>query len=240
MRWSAGTLTGLLAAVAAVTMAAGQATGPAGQPVAAGVTTASWTTTAAATTPQPAAGNHSAAGADAATGAARLPLHNNRVYVMGDSVLLGTVDTLPPAMRGWRVTMNCEGSRRLTEAIPILRQVRKHLGSVVVIQMGNNYIRGEDGDFASQMHTAMHILRKVPLVVWVTVATVHADQRHIDRTIRRAPRRYRNVVVADWAPLAAAHPGYTYDGLHLTPSGRTRMSKLIARTVGKPPRKRAA
>ncbi len=163
------------------------------------------------------------------------PITDNKVYVVGDSVLLGTVDTLPAAMHGWRVTMNCVESRRLPEAIPIIRANRSKMGSVVVIQMGNNYIAGEDGTFASQINTTMRILRRVPLVVWVTVAEKWTSRIGINNAIRAAAHRFANVRVADWAPIMAAHPSYAYDGLHLTPSGRLAMARLIAHVVGPPP-----
>ena len=160
---------------------------------------------------------------------------DSHVWVEGDSVLLGTVDTLPDALKGWTVHMDTVGSRRLTEAIPVLRDNRYSLGPVVAIQMGNNYIPGEDGDFASQLVTAMHIMRNVQRVVWVTVATASSSQREIDRDIMKAAKVYPSIRVANWAPIIAKHPGYAYDGLHLTPTGRLAMAKLIASKIGPAP-----
>lgn len=161
--------------------------------------------------------------------------NDNRVYVVGDSVLLGTTTTLPAALRGWRVTMDCVGSRRLTQAIPLLQSVRSRLGAVVVIQMGNNYIAGEDGTFAAQIDRAMNVLAGVRRVVWVTVAEKWPSRVAINRAIRAAASRWPSIRVADWAPLVAAHPTYAYDMLHLTPSGRLAMSRLIAGVVGAAP-----
>jgi hypothetical protein len=168
------------------------------------------------------------------TSSERVPGTDRRVWVEGDSVLLGTLDTLPEALRGWSVHMDTVGSRRLTEAIPVLRANRSNLGNVVAIQMGNNYITGEDGDFASQLVTAMHIMRNVERVVWVTVAKASPSQVEIDRDIITAARTYPSIRVANWAPIIAEHPDYGYDGLHLTPSGRVAMARLIAREIGPP------
>jgi len=173
---------------------------------------------------------------------AHIAEHNRHVYVVGDSVLLGTVDTLPQAMRPWKVTMNCKGSRRLPQALEVLRHHRHRVGfgSVVVIQMGNNYIAGEDGTFTHQINQAMHVMRGVPLVVWVTVAKVSSSRRQIDHEIIASAKRYPQIRIANWAPIAARHPNYAYsDGIHLTTSGRIRMSKLIAHVVGPPPRRKA-
>ena len=161
---------------------------------------------------------------------------DNRVYVLGDSVLLGTVQTLPAALRGWRVTMNCVGSLRLPQGIQILRAVRSRIGAVVVIQMGNNYIPGEDGTFASQIDQAMRVLAGVRRVVWVTVAEKWSSRITINRAIRAATGRWPTMRVADWAPIIATHPAYAYDMLHLSPAGRLAMARLIAGVVGSPPR----
>jgi MFS family permease len=105
----------------------------------------------------------------------------------------------------------------------------------VVIQAGNNYIEGEDGTFGHQINQAMHILKGVQRVVWVTVAKKWPSRATIDKAIHAAAHRWSRILVANWAPIAAHHPGYTYDGLHLTPDGRTAMAKLIAQTVGPAP-----
>lgn len=161
---------------------------------------------------------------------------DNRVYVLGDSVLLGTVRTLPAALTGWRVTMDCVGSRRLPQGIEDLRAKRSRIGSVVVIQMGNDYIPGEDGTFSSQIDRAMRVLVGVRRVVWVTVAEKWPSRVGINRAIRAAAARWPEIRIADWAPIVAAHPPYAYDQLHLTPTGRVAISRLIAGLVGAAPR----
>lgn len=160
---------------------------------------------------------------------------DNHVYVLGDSVLLGTRVTLPAALRGWQVTMDCVGSRRLPQGIDVLRAKRSQLGSVVVIQLGNNYLPGE-GSYAAQIDEAMGVLRGVKRVVWVTVAERWPSRVTINRAIRAAASRWPTLRVADWAPIIAAHPEYAGDMLHLSPSGRLAISRLIANQVGSPPR----
>lgn len=160
---------------------------------------------------------------------------DNRVYVIGDSVLLGTTRTLPAALAGWRVTMDCVGSRRLPQAIQVLKANRSRIGSVVVIQMGNNYIAGEDGSFASQIDQAMRVLRGVRRVVWVTVAERWPSRVEINKAIRAAASRWSTIRVADWAPMVASHPADADDMLHLSPSGRLAISRLIAQVVGPAP-----
>jgi hypothetical protein len=160
---------------------------------------------------------------------------DNRVWVEGDSVLLGTTQTLPAALKGWRVTMDSVGSRRLTQAIPVLRANRSRIGAVLVVQMGNNYIPGEDGTFTAQIDRAMRLLAGVHRVVWVTVAEKWPNRVAVNRAIRAAAARWPMIRIADWAPVIASHRGYAYDMLHLTPAGRAAMARLIATAVGPAP-----
>jgi lysophospholipase L1-like esterase len=159
------------------------------------------------------------------------------VFVEGDSVLSGTYTTMPDALVGWNVTMDAVGSRRLTQAIPILQARRAEIGRVLVIQMGNNYIPGEGGSFASQIDQTMQIVAGVDRVVWITVAEVNGASRvAINNDIRDAATRYPNIVVAEWAPLVAAHPDYAPgDALHLSAQGRIEMANLVAAAVGPAP-----
>jgi len=166
-----------------------------------------------------------------------LPPGANSVFVEGDSVLLGTTTTLPAALVGWNVTMDVVGSRRLTQAIPVLQARRAEIGRVLVIQMGNNYIPGEGGSFASQIDQAMAVVAGVERVVWITVAEVNGATRvAINNDIRAAATRHPNIVVAEWAPLVAAHPEYAPgDALHLTADGRIAMADLVDAAVGPAP-----
>jgi hypothetical protein len=166
-----------------------------------------------------------------------LPAGPNSVFVEGDSVLSGTYSTMPAALVGWNVTMDAVGSRRHTQAIPILQARRSEIGRVLVIQMGNNYIPGEGGSFASQIDQTMQIVAGVDRVVWITVAEVNGASRvAINNDIRDAATRYPNIVVAEWAPLVAAHPDYAPgDALHLSAQGRVEMANLVAAAVGPAP-----
>ena len=133
------------------------------------------------------------------------------------------------------MTYDAVGSRRLPQGIEVLRANRQQIGAVVVIQMGNNYIDGEDGTFASQIDQAMTVLTGVQRVVWLTVAEKWPSRVAINQAIRAAPGRWPTAVVADWAALVAAHPEYASDQLHLTTSGRLAIAQLIAAAVGPPP-----
>lgn len=160
------------------------------------------------------------------------PPGRNSVFVMGDSVFLGTASSIPSHLPDWVVTYDAQGNRRLAQGIDVLAARRAEIGEAVVVQLGNNYIDGERGDYASQIDEAMTLIGDVPRVVWVTVAEVSPSRVAINEAIRAAGERYPNMFVADWAATMAAEDGLTWDSIHLTPLGRDRMAELIARGLG--------
>lgn len=160
------------------------------------------------------------------------PPGRNSVFVMGDSVFLGTTSAIPQALPEWLVTYDAVGSRRLAQAIDVFTARRDEIGEAVVVHLGNNFIEGERGTYATQIDEAMAVLADVPRVVWVTVSEVSPSRVAINEAIREAATRWPNLRVADWAPIIATFPGLTWDGLHLTPDGRREMATLIAGTLG--------
>lgn len=171
---------------------------------------------------------------------APLPAGATSVFVLGDSVLLGTTLGSPPpmvaALPGWTVTLDCEGSRRLVQGLGVLQARRAEIGRVAVIQLGNNYIPGEGGTFGQQIDQAMAILEGTDRVVWVTVGEALAGRAELNAEIRAAAGRHPSIVVADWAALVAADPSLAPgDGLHLSNAGRVALSDLVATAVGPAP-----
>jgi hypothetical protein len=160
------------------------------------------------------------------------PPGRNSVFVIGDSVFLGTASTIPVRLSDWVVTYDAEPNRRLAQGIDVLATRRGEIGEAVVIGLGNNYIDGERGDYATQIDETMAVIADVPRVVWVTVAEQNPGRDAINEAIRGAGERYDNVYVADWAALHAAEPELSWDGIHLTPAGRQQRAELIARGLG--------
>ncbi|MCO8129189.1 hypothetical protein NHL50_18425 [Acidimicrobiia bacterium EGI L10123] len=152
------------------------------------------------------------------------------VFVLGDSALLGASETVPAALPGWHVVFDAVGSRRLPQAIEVLRARRSEIGAVAVIQQGNNHLESE-GSFGAQIDEAMRVLDGVDRVVWLTVAEKWPSRVEINSQIRAAAGRWPQIVVAEWAPLIAAHPEYAEDMLHLSAAGRIAIAELIAGAV---------
>ena len=160
------------------------------------------------------------------------PPGRNSVMVIGDSVFIGTAAAIPAALPDWVVTYDAEGNRRLAQAIDLIVERKDEVGGAVVIHLGNNYIPGEGGEFSTQIDTMMLHLWFVPQVVWVTVPEVNTGRAEMNEDIRAAADRWPNMVVVDWAPVIAANPDWSWDGLHLTPAGRAAMADALADALG--------
>jgi hypothetical protein len=166
------------------------------------------------------------------------PVTANRVFVLGDSVLLGAVNEIPPALPGWQVIVDAKVSRFLNQGTEVMQARRAEIGDggVVIIQQGNNYL-GSAPQFREHIDQAMAVLAGVPKVVWITVAEFTPSRADVNREILAAAQRYPNIVLADWNGVWRTNPrGFaSRDGLHLTRPGAAAFAAMIAQAVGPPP-----
>jgi hypothetical protein len=138
------------------------------------------------------------------------------VTAIGDSVMLDYQDPLQTSIPG--INVNASVSRQWSAGESILQTMKAdgQLGADVIVALGTN---GPitDADFDNMMA----ILGGASRVVFVNV--------HVDRACQDP-----NVVVADWATLAAQNPQwFGSDGTHLAIDGpgADALASLIASTV---------
>jgi hypothetical protein len=148
------------------------------------------------------------------------------VTAVGDSVMLGAVETLQQEIPNLAV-IDARGSRQAAEAIAVLRQLRAtgKLGNVVVVHVGNN------GPLtAEQFDEMMGVLSGTREVLMVNTTVPDGYSRAPNNEVLAdGARRYPNrAVLVDWHAASAGHPGYFWDGLHLTPPGARAYANLIA------------
>jgi hypothetical protein len=162
----------------------------------------------------------------AASAAAVAP--TRRVWVQGDSVLLGAVSTVQAELQGagWIPTVTAFGGLQLVAAIDLFRQEQANLGSVVVIELGNNFCC-DIAQFGPQIDEAMAAIG-ARHVIWLTTSLFEPRQQQINALLRAGAARWPNAEVADWAGEVAANPrAVGPDGLHLTVAGRVLLSSFI-------------
>ncbi len=138
-----------------------------------------------------------------------------RVSAVGDSVMLDYQDPLRAAEPG--IDVEAAVSRQWSDGLQLLESLKAQgqLGAEVVVGLGTN------GPIsAADVDAMMAVLGGASRVVFVNVHVDRPWQDPNNAVLAAAPSRYPNVVVADWADLAAQHPEwFGADGTHLAIDG---------------------
>jgi hypothetical protein len=111
-------------------------------------------------------------------------------------------------------------------ALQTVLELGSALGPVVVVDVGYNDLA--DG-YAAGLDRVMAALRAtaVQRVVWVTLAETEPAWAQINEQIHAAPARWPQLVVADWAPVAAAHPEWLVDHAHMNELGAAGFASFL-------------
>jgi hypothetical protein len=168
----------------------------------------------------------------AAAGVARVPAGiDPRVFVIGDSVILGAHDELVARLAGWQVTFIARESFFTWQAPAAINAYRAGVGDISVVALGNN--DGEDpGLFANEIDRVMAAFGPVRKVLWVDLRQFRPWVPAANARLVAATARYPNLEVVDWDARATPDPSLVYaDGLHLDPAGRAAMAGLVGDRV---------
>lgn len=177
----------------------------------------------------------------AVSSAVAAPAGGPRVTFIGDSVaasLLFAPDAKRALGRGLELRLDLKVCRRLvqpsctyqgvtpTTALQVVQRGGRSLGDVAVVMVGYN---DSASQYRSGLDQVMRALRKAGVddVVWVTLGETRENYELINGVIRKAPSRWRELTVADWASLSRGKPWFAGDGLHLEPDGAMALARLI-------------
>jgi hypothetical protein len=154
-----------------------------------------------------------------------------KVTAVGDSVMLDYQDPLQASIPG--IDVNAAVSRQWAAGEWILQVLKdeNQLGADVIVALGTN---GPitDTDFDAMMG----ILGGASRVVFVNVHVDRPWQDPNNAVLANGAARYPNVVIADWATLAAQNPQwFGADGTHLAIDGpgADALASLVASTLAK-------
>ena len=152
-----------------------------------------------------------------------------QVTAVGDSVMLDYQDPLKTAIPG--INVDAAVSRQWSDGEGILQSLKSdgQLGGDVIVGLGTN---GPITD--SDFDNMMTILGGASRVVFVNVHVDRPWQDPNNAVLTSGAARYPNVVVADWATLAAQNPGwFGGDGTHLAidGTGADALAQLVAATL---------
>jgi hypothetical protein len=152
-----------------------------------------------------------------------------QITAVGDSVMLDYQDPLKTTIPG--INVDASVSQQWSAGEQILQTLKAdgQLGGDVIVGLGTN---GPitDADFDNMMS----ILNGASRVVFVNVHVDRPWQDPNNAVLASGATRYPNVVVADWATLAAQNPAwFGADGTHLAIDGpgADALAQLVATTL---------
>jgi len=157
----------------------------------------------------------------------RRPEGKPRIVAFGDSVMVGAKNRLA-ARFGPRFSMNAKVGRQADEFVKLARRLKHRGGHVdaLIIQMGNN-----GPLYGGEMQGLRKATSNVGELFLVTDHAPVSWQDESNRALEEADATWPHTTLIDWAPVAAAHEGLLWDGIHLTPGGAGLYTRLIVQAV---------
>jgi hypothetical protein len=146
---------------------------------------------------------------------------------VGDSVMLGAA----PQLRRRGFEIDVRGCRRMSEGLALLsaRRASGTLPDVVVVALGTNWTVT-----TGQIRAALRILGPDRVLGLVTPPEVGGVASSDQAVMRAAGRRWKlRVKVLDWVRASARH-SWTWDGMHLKPTGAVAYARLLSRAFNWP------
>lgn len=111
-------------------------------------------------------------------------------------------------------------------ALETVRALGAEIGALVVIDVGYNDLA--EG-YADGIDTIMGALTAfgVQKVIWVTLEEAQGTWVSVNAQIRAAAQRWPQLVVADWAAVAAGQPSWFADGVHMNDVGGLAFARFL-------------
>jgi lysophospholipase L1-like esterase len=175
--------------------------------------------------------------APAGPSAARSGRHTvgKRLFVVGDSLAVGTKPYLPRYLHGWRIRSSVSISKRAPEGASELARRHRGLPPVVIASLGTNDDPHAVSSFEGSVRKSLRAAGKHGCVVWPNIvrpAVGGATYAGYNRVLDRIARRNDHLRVVNWAAIAAHNRGwFGPDGVHPNAIGYTVRAGRIAKQV---------
>ncbi len=147
-------------------------------------------------------------------------LPRSSVSLIGDSLNLGTEQSLRAALRRWTFYADDVVGRSTATGVEGLRDAGSSLAPYVVVSLGTNDPSSGVDAFRGDVAQILHLAGPRRCVVW---STIHRDGDAYDgfnAILRAEAARNRNVFLVEWASMISQHPDWlASDGIHGSPDG---------------------
>jgi len=158
-----------------------------------------------------------------------------RVFVIGDSLAVGTEPYLGRDLGGWRVRTSASISKNAVDGADELTHRGRHLPPVVVASLGTNDDPHALSSFEHAVGTALNVVGKHGCLVWPNIvrpAVGGAGYAGFNRVLALTAAKHGNFRVVDWAAMVAHNRGWLGDdGVHPDTTGYVARARAIARQV---------
>jgi lysophospholipase L1-like esterase len=169
----------------------------------------------------------------AAGGAPAHAAVGKRVFVIGDSLAVGTQPYLARDLGGWRVRTSASISKNAPQGAAEL--AGRQLPPVVVASLGTNDDPHAVSSFDHAVREALRAVGKHGCVVWPNIvrpAVGGATYAGFNHVLSRLAAKRDNLRVVDWVAMVAHNRGWIgEDGVHPNATGYMARARAIARQV---------
>jgi hypothetical protein len=157
------------------------------------------------------------------------------VFLIGDSLSVGTSWYLPEALPRVRVRVDAVVGRPLAHGLAVLRARRASLPTVIAISLGTNDDPSRVSSFAAGIREVVRLAGRDRCVIWATVSRppVHGvSYDGYNRLLRREAARNPLFRLVDWAEMITRSPWLLEpDRVHGSGTAYERRARATARAV---------
>jgi lysophospholipase L1-like esterase len=173
--------------------------------------------------------------APAAPASARRHAVGKRLFVVGDSLAVGTKPYLPHFLHGWRIRSSVSISKHAPEGAAELARRGHSLPPVVVTSLGTNDDPHAAGSFEAAARKSLRAAGKHGCIVWPNIvrpAVGGATYAGYNNILAGLAAKHDNLRIVDWAAMVAHNRGWIGDdGVHPDATGYMARARAIAKQV---------
>ena len=141
------------------------------------------------------------------------------VFQVGDSLAYGTSLYLPQYLKGWRITENVDVSMQSYSVPRLVAAQGSGLPRVVLVSAGTNGSPKATSAFKSDVRRVLRLAGPRRCVIWANIVRPPykgVSYAGLNRVLADLDRRYRSLVVFDWAGMVRRNPAaLADDGVHV-------------------------
>jgi lysophospholipase L1-like esterase len=158
-----------------------------------------------------------------------------RLFVVGDSLAVGTKPYLPRFLHGWGIGSSVSISKHAPEGASELARRGHSLPPVVVASLGTNDDPHATGSFEAAVRKSLRATGKRGCIVWPNIvrpAVGGATYAGYNNVLDRIAKHNNHLRVVDWAAMAAHNRGwFGDDGVHPNATGYMARARAISKQV---------